>query len=59
MLEAEAVELQLGREEEARHKIAEVSADPDFMAGAREGLSSFLQGEEPIPSNKLKRKYAH
>jgi hypothetical protein len=58
MLEAEAIELQLGREEEARRKIAEVTADKQFMAGAHEALASWQQGEKPIPSSELKRKYA-
>jgi len=53
----EALEQQLGREEEARRRIAQVQANPRFMAGVRKGLASWMRGEKPIPSKDLKRKY--
>lgn len=53
----ETLELQLGREEEGRRRVAQVQADPEFMAGVRDAWASWLNGEEPIPSKDLKRKY--
>ncbi len=53
----EALEQQLGREAETRRRIAQVQADPHFMAGVREGFASWMRGEKPIASEDLKRKY--
>jgi len=57
MTEQEALQQQLGREEEARRRIAQVQADPQFMVGVREALTSWMRGDKPIPSKDLKRKY--
>lgn len=53
----QSVDSQIEAETRLQRRVARVQANKEFMDGVREGLASWMRGDQPTPSKYLKRKY--